>query len=371
MAARKTEKLDPIVNKIRKFVSKFCLMTPEQMLVYVLWIMHTWQFSDQCWTPETTPYLYVNSSEKGSGKTIVGKDIVEVIARNPMGVNNVTEATLFHLCAMRSTIMVDEVDQIFAGAANRPLVSVLNAGYRLGGKVPRMVKGEVEMFPVHCPKSLIGIDNRMLAETTRDRCIPITLTKHSLEELEAAGVEKFYNYKVEREAEEISRELHAWALDHTLEIRDYDPEPIDSLTSGREWEISRPIVQIARAAGCEASAREALASIFEANRVEEVSLDDECLITIFELFGDTDTDRLRTNDILAALAEANDLMVGWNGKKLGNVLRPHGIKGGAIRFTEANTSKVDRGYMRSTFVKKWRAMGLDIPDNWTKNGGAA
>jgi len=344
--ARKPKK-DQIVKRIGDFISRFIVMPAEELLIVSHYVLHTHQFSERVEQPNATPYLYIYSAQKRSGKTLLGIDILGTLCRNFQGVNNVTSATLFRLSATRCTLAIDEVDTIFnsRGSKNDDLVSSMNTGYRKGGYVPRVdpKTQEVIQFSTFCPKILIGIDNGMLKDTTRDRCIPIHM--HRATDAESASVEKFYHYRVEDEIEAIGQELYDWSFAHGTGIRDYDPAEMD-VDNDRAFEVSVPLLQIAHQTGYEGELREALEKVFAENAAPENSPEMDMLLMIRDHFEEIGQDRTTTEAILLHL-QTDQRFRGLTGKGLKTKLDTFSIENKAIRFPRIG---VKRGYELSAFA---------------------
>lgn len=344
-SSRKTP-VAPILATIREFISRYVVLPASELEVVSHYVLHTHQFSERCQAPYTTPYLFVNSAQKGSGKTTLGIDILGALCRNFESVTNVTPATLFRLTEMRATIGIDEVDMLFSGSrSDDDLVSVLNSGYRKGGYVPRAdMKAEdgVRRYSTFAPKILIGIDSGTMKDTTRDRCIPINMRRATADE--RATVSPFYHYKVEDELEAIGQEIYDWSFANTVGMRDYEPTEIDGMSS-RQWEVCAPLIQVARVTGREAEMREALSAIYAANIVSEDTPEMDMLTTMRDMF-EENGDKLRSADILARL-QLDPRFKGWSGKMLAVRLAPFGIRVKAIRFSP---SEVQRGVAKGECV---------------------
>lgn len=168
-----------IIEEIQSYVGKYVQMGKEESLAVALWVLHTWTFSPALPSPYTTPYLYIHSAERRSGKTRL-LEVLETIIRNPLRAADVTSPVLFRAIeTMNPTLLLDEVDAIWSGAKNEELRGVLNAGYKRGGYVYRVERSEPRQFNVFGPKALAGIDNAMLPDTVRDRCIPIHMHRQN------------------------------------------------------------------------------------------------------------------------------------------------------------------------------------------------
>ena len=337
-------KTPALIDNIRTFIRRYVSLPPAELEVVSHYVLHTHQFSERCQAPYTTPYLFVNSAQKGSGKTLLGIDIMGALCRNFEAVNNITPATLFRLTEMRATIGIDEVDMLFGGnAGDDSLVSVLNTGYRKGGYVPRAdVKAEdgVRRYSTFSPKILIGIDSGTMKDTTRDRCIPISMQRATDDE--RATVSPFYHYKVEDELEALGIAIFNWSFENTVGMRDYEPTPIDTL-SPRQWEICQPLLQVARLTGREKEVRAALTSIFSTMIEVEDSPEIEMLTTLRDLF-DEQGDKVRSAELLARLQQ-DPRFRHWSGKQLAVKLAPFGIQVKPVRFPNYSPP-VQRGIIR-------------------------
>lgn len=333
---------DSVLQKVKSFIRRYVVLTDHQLEVCAHYVLLTHQFSPRCQTPYTVPYLFVNSAQKGSGKTLLGIDLMGALCRNFEAVNNLTPATLFRLTALRATIGIDEVDMLFSGnRSDDDLVSVLNTGYRQGGYVPRADTKEpdgVKRYSTFSPKILIGIDSGTMKDTTRDRCIPITMERATDEERKT--VQPYYSYKVQEELEALGEEVWQWSFDHTEGLRDYEPEPIGGL-SPRQWEVSAPLVQVAAKTGREKELRAAITAIFASLIETEDTPEIEMLMALRDMF-DENGDKVRSSDLLARLQQ-DARFRHWTGKMLGTKLAPFGIRIKPVRFSP---SEVQRGIVK-------------------------
>ena len=229
-----------LLEKIQNYVGRYVQTGADESLVIALWILHTWTFGPTVPAPFTTPYLYVHSAERRSGKTRL-LEVIETIIRNPLRAADVTSPVLFRsIEILNPTILLDEVDAIWSGAKNEELRGVLNAGYKKGGFVYRVEKFEPRQFNVFGPKALAGIDNAMLPDTVRDRCIPIHMHRQKVGESQA-----FYSFDIADETEELLSEITDWVDKFWPKLHTDRPKPIEGI-SDRAWEISMPLVVLAR-----------------------------------------------------------------------------------------------------------------------------
>lgn len=317
-----------LLADIQKFISTYVQLGADELIAASLWVLHTWTFGPEVPHPYTTPYLYIHSAEKQSGKTRL-LEVLETIIRNPLRAADVTSAVLFRTIEMNSsTMMIDEVDAIWAGAKNEELRGVLNAGYKRGGKVPRVERGEVRTFNVFAPKALAGIDNAMLPDTISDRCIPIHMHRQKRGESTP-----FYSYMVDSVAEELCERINEWVKTDYPKLAVDMPKPLDGI-SDRANEIAMPLLQLAKGFRT-TTYRETAAAI---KRLLSPQSDgrktpaQEMLQTIRDLFAENnDAAALPTAMIIERL-NGDDGRGHWNGKLLANKLHPYNVKTGAIRY---------------------------------------
>lgn len=341
--------LPRVIDFINRYVA---LPNEDQAMVLGLWVMHTWTFSEMVVNPNTTPYIYVHSPEKQSGKTRL-IETLEPLVRNPMRATDMSPSVLFRAIEMmQPTILLDEVDAIWSGAKNEDMRGTLNGGYKRGGHVWRNAPGmtggedgEKSMGPVpvkfstFSPKLLAGIDNGLLPDTIRDRSIPITLQRKRKDQTVAA----FYSYDIVEETEEIVTMIEAWIQHHHIQMGEARPTPLTTI-SDRAWEITVPLIVMADRMGAKfgKSARKAVCALLAPSEAT-LSPGAQLLLDIRDLFDAREVDRIFTADIIAKLGGH------WNGKLLGNRLRPYGIAARTIRVN----NQTGKGFYRAEFMEIW------------------
>lgn len=359
MATKKPE-IAPEFTRTREFIRRYTILPDEELDIVTVWAIGTWTFSPKATNPATYPYLYV-TAPKGSGKTVLGQDVFSCITRGHQSTVGATGPALFRMLALfddetgqifnlSPTLALDEIDATYSGAKDEDLRQVLNAGYKRGATIPRSA-GKVSIsYPVYCPKVLMGIDNGHLPDTVTDRSIRIDMKRATPEQIQT--IEPFYSFDVEEEALELQAELAAWAVDHSLILRDYRPEPIGGFTP-RQWEISRSLVQLAKALGIEARIRTALETVMTRNP-ERPSGKVGLYRSIFSLFTELSTDRLTSRQILDRLSADGVNVPGNSGKGLASVLSEDGIAPVYVRLPNGHPGikegqPVQRGYFMHNF----------------------
>lgn len=343
-------------TRTREFIQRYSAISAEALDVITVWSIGTWTFSPACTQPATYPYLYI-SGAKGSGKTVLGQDVLGCLCRMHTPTVGITGAGVFRLMGdidtdtgdvitVAPTLALDEIDATYNGAKDEHLRQMLNAGYKRGATVPRTFGRQTYPFPVFGPKLLMGIDNGHLPDTITDRCIRIDIKRAHVGEYEP-----FYSYDIEDEAPEIQQQLADWCKENSLVLREYRPEPIPNLEPRAWGDVSRPLVQLAHALGVERRIREALAHLLTA---DHKSGKRGLYQVIFDLFS-TGEDRLATRQIMEALGAAGIHVPGDSGKGLSAVLSEDGIAPTYIRFPIYHPGVTDpekpvqRGYFRHQF----------------------
>lgn len=328
-----------ITDEIQSYLGTYMAFADEdQPLIVALWVLHTWTFSEMFpRMPYTTPYLYVHSAQKQSGKTLL-IDLLESITLNPERTVDMTSSVLFRLIeSVHPTLFIDEVDAVWSGAKNEALRGVLNGGYKHGGYVWRTEGGTPSKFGTFSPKLLAGIDNGFMPDTVMDRCIPIKLARKRAEDKR----EIYYAMDAGPMAETLTEQIEEWVFGHASKVIDYRPKPIPDVPP-RAFEISFPLLQIAHALGIEPAARAALSRLLAPTKSMDTP-EVATLRAIGELFERTGSVKLHTEQIL-------EVLDGMSAKRLSGMLRPFGITGGN---TLSINGRMAKGYWRHQFEEAW------------------
>lgn len=329
-----------ILDEIRTFLSRFVAFTNEDHeMVLALWVLHTWTFE----AAYSTPYIYINSAEKQSGKTRT-IETLGYLARNPVVAAQVSAASLFRsIESQRPSIFLDEVDAIWSGAANEDLRGLLNSGYNHKGRVMRVVPvapdsedDGVRYFSTFSPKLLAGIDNGQLPDTIADRSINIVLKRKKGD----VEVERLQARKIEPEAAALCKKIEEWAEANMDAIMATEPAVIEEI-SDRAFDIAEPLLQVAmQFRGMMRPARAALTRLLTRESAP-LSLQAQCLAKAKEIMEETKADKLASATLAAAMEVSP--------KRLGILLAPYGITPRTIRLG-SNTVK---GYNKRDFQDSW------------------
>lgn len=356
MASAKQTAGKALFDRTRKFISTYSILpTDADYDLVTLWAMGTWTFSPASPAmPYTYPYLYL-AGAKGSGKTLLGKDVFGYVTRNHRALVDVTGATLFRLLGDYDdesgqiiphypTLAIDEIDAKYSGSKDEQFRGVADAGYQQGMTVPRSAGKTTMEFPVYSPKCFMGIDNGHLPDTILDRCIRVDVEMATPKQL--ATLTELYPWDVEQETAELQQQLADWARDNAMVLREYNPDKIPGLKP-RHWQISRSLVQLAKAIGIEKRIRDDLRESFGRAAAQQ-SATVKLYMAIQALFDETGADKLTTKQI-AERVQAAGVAIPGNpanpGKGLSAMLAKDGIGPRAV-FIDGRSH---RGYWRRFF----------------------
>ena len=336
---------DNVLEKVKEYITRFVSFPYEREAdVISLWVLHTWAFH----TAKTTPYIYVYSPEKQSGKS----RLIEVLAslvRNPMQAIDMTGPVLFRaIDQIAPTVLLDEVDVIWSGAKNEGLRGIINGGYKLGGHVWRLAQSEPVQFNTFCPKLLAGIHNGYLPDTIIDRCIPMLMRRKKV----GTEVEPFYIFENEEEVEALMGEIEQWVMTNEEALKKYPQDSIEGL-SDRESEIAWPLLAVAEQFGLEKETEQNIVEMVTDYHESLADTDEgiQYIRAISELFEEFDRKRIHTAEILMALNMDRN-----QGKTLSNILDSYDIHPDSVRVG----TRVAKGYTFEQFERVFDANSIVV-----------
>ena len=325
-----------MVDEIKNFISRFVIIPDDnQLTVLALWIIHTWGFAPDEKAVKTTPYIYISSAEKQSGKSLL-LEVLELLVCNPMRATNVTSAVLFRaIDKMEPTLLLDEIDAIWSGTKNEELRGILNGGYKQGGHVWRMHKGEPTSFNTFCPKILAGINNGYLPDTIADRCVPITLKRKRTDD----KVDPFFSLDLKDEADKLIDDIAVWVNDNSENIIKHKPKRLKDITD-RQWEISMNLITISDMLKV-SNGREAMSELL-AQKIERKteSPREELIGKVRDLFAKKDRNKIFTNELVEELEDSR-----WTPHSIANIMSDFDIEPKSVRIG----NQVKRGYSVEQF----------------------
>jgi uncharacterized protein DUF3631 len=340
-----------LLEDVQAFPMRFIVFPDDHYpIVVALWVLHTHAVA----ASECTPYLNVESPEKRSGKTRL-LEVLAALARNSIHAANVSEAALFRMLGAEPTVLLDEVDALFASGAERmeALRNVINSGNRRGVDVLRCVgPNQVPTpFKVFSPKVLAGIDTGRLPDTIRDRSITLRMKR----KISTEPVERLLWPKVRPDAEQLRDRIAEWAAQHVEALTSTEPDlprELDDRAAEAWWSL----LAIADLAGGKwpAMAREAAVAIAAAGVDDEESLRMQLLSDVRAVFGESLA--IHTQVLLDALNELEEApWGGWHEAKglrardLARRLKPFGVKSKKVKVAGESL----QGYHRDDLEDAW------------------
>jgi hypothetical protein len=304
---------------------------------------------------DTAPRLHFQSAEKESGKSRC-LEVLELLVAKPLAVMNTTIAAIFRLLAEeKATPLLDEVDAIFGPKAreHEDLRALLNAGYRRGAEVARVVgdgsKMKVKRFPVYAPVALASIGE--LPDTITSRAITVPMRRRAPDE----PVEGYRRRKAAPIGDELRRQLECWGAHYESLLEEADPAMPEGVTD-RAADCWEPLLAIADLAGGDwpAKAREAAQSIVSGRVSEDQSTGVRLLADIKAVMDGQD--RIASAVLITKLNALEESgWGGWHGgagigpRDLSRKLRPYGVHPKTVRFPEGTLS----GYTREDLADPW------------------
>jgi hypothetical protein len=349
------------LDAVEAFIRRYVVMSAEQAAVVALWIFHTHAFE----ASEYTPYLFVTSAERESGKSRL-KEACELLVANPISTSNVSPAALFRIAWPKdkapATFLVDEVDEIFSPKSERSeLRGLLNAGFHSGDHAIRMVgegaKQEPQRFRVYCPKLLAGKNSAALGDTLESRCIRIELKRKT----RAEQIDRFRRREADAEATALHEAMRSLAEYHVGNLGFARPVLPDEL-SDRQQDVWEPLLAVADLAGGAWPERARAAAILLSTGDEsDESLGVRLLSDCYEIFnGYERLSTARLLELLCLIEEAPWVEKWWDPYKgepksgafanLAWHLRRYGIRSKTLRLASGERLK---GYERERFEDSW------------------
>jgi hypothetical protein len=367
--------LAALLDDVEAFVRRFVVLSADQAIAVVLWVAHTHAMS----AADCTPYLDISSAEKESGKTQL-LEVLDLLVARPWLTGRVTAAVLGRkIDKEHPTLLLDESDAAFGGPSEyaEVLRGILNTGYRRSGKTSVCVGQGANInyvdLSTFCPKAIAGLGEK-LPDTVRSRSIRIRLKKR----LSRERIERFRRRDVEAAAEPVQVSLASMLehiAPHLMEARPTLPEAL----SDRAADVWEPLLAIADLAGGDwpARARRAALALSGGNTSEDESVGIRLLADIRRAYGEFDTERLSSKQLLAFLNELEDAPWGeWQAGKpltaigLAKLLKPYDVRPRSIRLDDGTTAK---GYLLEQFDDPFSRYlsALNPPVSVTPSQGAS
>lgn len=354
-----------LLDAVRQLVTKYVhLPGAEYADAMTLWAAHAHLIGEL----DTTPRLILKSPEKESGKTRALEVLELLVPRALMTMNATVPAIFRSLSEESATLLFDEVDTIFTssktGDMHEDLRGLLNAGYRRGAHVLRVVgegkKMRVEHFPVFAATALAAIGD--LPGTVESRAIIIPMRRRAPEE----HVAPFRFKTATAEGAELRSWLEDWLGHHAAELG--EPAMPDGIMD-RAADIWEPLLAVADLAGEDwpERARHAAELIVQGRVAKDQSIGVQLLAAIRAVLdGPPAHDRMSSESLCGHLNRMEEARWGgWNDgrgigqRDLANRLKVYGIESHNVRLEDGAQAK---GYARADFADAWaRYLREDAP----------
>ena len=341
------EELGGLLADVEKFIRLYVSMGDAECTAMALWVAHTHAIE----AAECTPYLYITSPEKQSGKTRLLEALSLLVAR-PWFTARVSAAVLVRKVSRDiPTLLLDETDSAFKAENDyaEALRGILNAGYRRGGVASLCVKkgGEIDLqdFSVFGAKALAGIGK--LPDTIADRSIRINMKRRS----PGDKVERFRLRAAEAQASPLRDRLELWANSAFTKLAESSPILPEEL-SDRATDVWEPLFAEADMAGGEWSrrARQA-AGVLSSHAIDDgLSYGSQLLRDIALVMNGRKA--ISSGELATALVELEESPWGdlrgrpLDARKLAKMLKPYGIRPHTVRLGD----KTAKGYQAEDFT---------------------
>jgi hypothetical protein len=331
---------------LEMILSSKIVLSFEHAITVALWSLHSCAYHHFMHTPR----LLVESYEPGCGKTALGM-LVNALACNTFFTSSTSAAAIYYRLrqCQHSTLIVDEVENSALWGQDKLLLSVFDAGHRKGGRVTRVIGGEVVEFPAFAPLMLMAVWQRPFAPQLLSRSILLHMEKHPEGRDEVDPNDPRFMPARAAQAQ--------WASEFQ---RPKDCELPRELV-GRAGDNWRPLVEIGDTLGYPATVRAAAVA------THQPATDPATLLVwdIYRIFEarktDQYSDQIWRDELVAALCELPDAQ--WNeygldqglpprkltARDLLTLLRTKGIHIHVVRKGD----KTGRGFSRRTFERAW------------------
>jgi putative DNA primase/helicase len=310
--------------------------------VLAVWVLFTHCFD----VAEVSPRLALTSPMPECGKSTV-LSILSLLVRKSLLASNVSPALVFRVIESKHpTLLLDEADTYIEGRED--FRGILNSGHTRASACVWRTAGEnfePKRFSTWSPIAIAKIGK--LPDSLASRSIIIPMRRKRPEE----KVERFRPNIDGQPLTALNKKCTQWAADNMARLKYADPQ-MPAQLSNRAADNWRPLFAIADAIGGEWPNKVRGAALDLAPD-EDLTLGQELLDDIRNIFNDRGADRLMSADLCKALNGMDGRA--WrdmtNGKgisptKLAELLRPFGIRPHSIRTGPKNTPK---GYEITAF----------------------
>jgi hypothetical protein len=194
--------------------AKFQIETTPFLLAH--WVLGSYLYE----AFPTYAYLWINSIQKGCGKTRVMELLGSVAFRSDGISVNPSAAVIYRtLDQVGAVLLTDEFEQSMDDD-KKALITVLNAGFRRGAIVSRCGQNNtIEQFNTYCPKVFAGLNH--LPDTLESRTIPIFMFPKAKKDC----IQPFSSVHMEGALQGYRDDCGIWALENARQCSELVMKP--------------------------------------------------------------------------------------------------------------------------------------------------
>src|SRR5437762_7080217 len=232
-----------LLSHVASFFQRYLVCTKDQLTVLALWTLHTHCFA----AAPVTPYLYIRSRERESGKTVC-LELLSLLCMRPWLTCGCTPAVLLLKLAQqeRCTVLLDDCDSVLARSRSVVMLGLLNRGFGRDGvyNIPEAAPGGTTVGAVDafCPKAFAGM--HPLPASIDGLCIPINLEPKEL----GAPVDRFCIKEARHASATLRESLDQWIAenaDRLAAVALYRADQLPQELSPRQQDCAEPLLQLA------------------------------------------------------------------------------------------------------------------------------
>jgi len=338
-----------LVDTVRSYV----VLTAQQALAVVLWVIHTHALE----AFDVSPRLVPKSKHKRCGKTTLMSVLQRLVAK-PASVSGITAAALLRVIETHCpTVLIDEMDALMGADREmaQALRGLLNSGFDRRGasfvKLATTDDGDYEprSFSTWAPLAAAGIGE--LPDTVRDRSIEIAMER----KLKSETVKQLRR-RDGADLDELACKIARFARDNLAALSAARPNMPEGLND-RASDAWEPLVAIADLCSWSDKAKEAALALSGAAQETEGDTNTMLLSDIRDIFEETNVNVLASEFIAKRLADLDDRpWAEWKGrgsmtkKQLSAKLRDvYRIRSTTVEVVEDDIPYKRKGYRLAQF----------------------
>jgi hypothetical protein len=335
-----------LLDKLYTLVRRHCVVTEEEAIAIVLWVMASWVHD----AFRVFPRLAAISPEKRCGKSTL-LEVIASVVRNATMVANASTAVLSRVADMQPTLLLDEADT-FIKNGDPQLIGIINSGHSKATATVLKCHGdsfEPRAFSTWMPIVLASIGS--LSDTIMDRSVVINLRR----KMPTETVTRI-PADIDEQCSPLRKELEYWSDQNQSRIKSNSVTP-RCLGNDRAVDNWLPLFSVAASYSprwltkCE----QAYLVLTDVSPKEIPTLLLEDIKEVFAGHGDT---RISSADLVGALcSDANKPWSTLNsGKRLtpvsmAGLLSAYGVSPKSIRFSGGVTRGYDVAQFEDAFER--------------------